>query len=352
MARQLPLSLPRRAHGFTLPELMVAVTIGLLILAGMSTLFVRNSRAQAEIEKANRQLENGRYGIELLTGDLRNAGFYGEFDPTPMPTPTALPDPCAASLAALAAALPLHVQGYDQGATAPGCVTDRRAGTDVLVVRHTRACVSGASDCQDDVSGPKFQASMCNSATELDSAAIDNYYRLDTNAGNLNRHQRDCTTAAASRRYETHVYFIANNDRSGDGIPTLKRAELRIGDDGNLGFEVVPLAEGIENLQLEYGVDTDGDGKPDLFTPDPGTASGCSDTACAAVNWRNVMSVKLNLLSRNTEQTLSYTDAHRYVLGHLADGSENRIAAANDHYKRHVFQSLVPMPNPIGRKQS
>jgi type IV pilus assembly protein PilW len=262
-----------------------------------------------------------------------------------------LPDPCAASLAALAAALPLHVQGYDSGATMPSCVLDRRSGTDVLVVRHTRPCVAGASDCQDDISGPLFQASLCNNASELDSTVVANYYRLATDTASLDRRQRDCATRAVVRRYETHIYYVANNDRSGDGIPTLMRAELRVLEDGNLGMVSAPLAEGIENLQLEYGVDTDGDGKPDLFTPDPGTASGCADAACAVANWRNVMSVKLNLLSRNTEATQGYTDARRYVLGHLADGSENRIAAANDHYKRHVFQSLVPMPNPIGRKQ-
>jgi type IV pilus assembly protein PilW len=343
--------LPRRARGFTLPELMVAITIGLLILAGMSTLFVRNSRAQSEIEKANRQLENGRYGIELLTTDLRNAGFYGEFDPTPIATPSTLPDPCAFSLASVAAALPFHVQGYDSSATMPGCLTDQRSGTDVLVVRHTRPCVSGASDCQDDVSGPLFQASMCNNATELDNASVTNYYRLDTNTGNLNRHERDCATVAPMRRYQTHIYYIANNDNGSDGIPTLKRAELRVQADGTLGFNPVPLAEGVENLQLEYGVDTDNDGKANLFTPDPGTANGCSDAACAAINWRNVMSVKINLLSRNTEQTPGYTDTRTYVLGHLSDGSDNGISAFNDHYKRHVFQSLVPMPNPIGRRQ-
>jgi type IV pilus assembly protein PilW len=343
--------LPRRARGFTIPELMVAITIGLLILAGMSTLFVRNSRAQSEIEKANRQLENGRYGIELLTGDLRNAGFYGEFDPTVLPTPAAMPDPCSASLAALTAALPLHVQGYDQDATMPGCLADRKSGTDVLVVRHTRPCVAGAADCQDDVSGPLLQASLCNSASELGSPVVTNQFRLDTNTANLNRTQRNCTTAAVTRRFQTHIYFIANNDRSGDGIPTLKRAELQVLDDGNLGLLTVPLAEGIENMQLEYGVDTDNDGRPDVFTPTPETANGCTTATCAVVNWRNVMAVKINLLSRNTEQTPGYTDNRRYVLGHLADGSDNTVAAANDHYKRHVFQSLMPLPNPIGRKQ-
>ncbi|GAB3454554.1 PilW family protein [Massilia terrae] len=343
----------RRARGFTLPELLVAIAIGLLILVGMTTLFVRNSRAQAEVEKANRQVENGRFGIDLLTTDLRNAGFYGEFDPTGMATPTSVPDPCGNSLAVLAAALPLHVQGYNNDAAAiPICVQDRRAGTDVLVVRHTRPCIAGASDCQEDVSGPLFQASLCNNDSELDNASITEYFRLDTSTTNLNRHKRDCTTVADTRRYETHIYFVANNDNGSDGIPTLKRAELRIASDGTLGFVIVPLAEGIENMQLEYGVDTDGDGKPDLFTPTPDSANGCTDAACAAANWRSVMSVRINLLARNTEATPGYTDTRSYVLGHLADGSNNTIAAANDHFKRHVFQSLVPMPNPIGRKQS
>lgn len=343
----------RRARGFTLPELMVAIAIGLLILAGMTTLFVRNSRAQAEIEKANRQIENGRFGVDLITGDLRNAGFYGEFDPTPLDTPTAVPDPCANSLAALAAALPLPVQGYDNtAASIPVCVQDQRPGTDVLVVRHTRPCISGASDCQEDVSGPLFQASLCNNASELGSGAVTDAFRLDTATANLNRTKLDCTTVADTRRYEVHIYYVANNDNPNDGIPTLKRYELRIQADGTLGFVPVPLAEGIENMQLEYGVDTDGDGKPDLFTPTPDSANGCSDTGCAAANWRNVMAVRINLLARNTETTLGYTDKHSYVLGHLADGSNNTIAARNDNYKRHVFQTLVPLPNPIGRKQS
>jgi type IV pilus assembly protein PilW len=333
---------PRRARGFTLPELMVAVTIGLLILAGMTTLFVRNSRAQAEVEKANRQVENGRFGIDLITTDLRNAGYYGEFDPTPLDTPAAVPDPCANSLAALAAALPLHVQGYDSGDTTPVCVQDQRAGTDILVVRHTRPCVVGDSYCQEDVSGPLFQASLCNNQSELDSSSITAYFRLDTDASKLDRHKRDCTTKADTRRYETHIYFVANNDNDGDGIPTLKRAELRLGADGTLGFVTVPLVEGIENMQLEYGIDTDGDGQPDMFTPAPGTAD----------NWRGAMSVRISLLARNTEATPGYIDKRKYVLGHLADGTDNVIAAANDAYKRHVFQTLVLMPNPIGRKQS
>jgi type IV pilus assembly protein PilW len=355
-----PRHLPQRRHarGFTIAELLVSVAIGLVILAGMTTMFVKNSRAQVEIEKANRQVENGRYAIDVLTGDLRNAGFYGEFDPTVLPTPAALPDPCAATLAALQGALPLHVQGYDDGASLPSCISDVRAGTDVLVVRRTSTCVTDDPTCDTgDIDGPLFQASLCNNASELDSGNPADFYALDTDASRLTRHQRNCTAAAGSgtlavsRRYLTHIYFVANNDKRGDGIPTLKRAELRLVD-GALGFTTIaPLAEGVDNLQLEYGIDTDNDGLANLFSTAPGTANGCAEPACAAANWRNVVSVKLHLLSRSTEPTQGYTDRKTYVLGVDAAGDTKQVAAANDAYKRHVFQSLVPLPNPAGRKQ-
>lgn len=346
------LPLPRRARGFTMAELMVAVTVGLLILAGMTSLFVRNSRAQAEIEKANRQIENGRYGIDVITADLRNAGFYGEFDPTPLGEPTALADPCSTDPVAIKAALPLHVQGYD-GST-PSCLTDVRAGTDVLVVRHTRSCVAGSADC-DDVDGPLFQASLCS--TELAMSTIpENWFQLDTDPAKLTRTGRDCTTAAVTRRFLTHIYYVANNDKPNDHIPTLKRAELQLRD-GTLQFVDVPLAEGIENLQLEYGIDTNGDGKVDMYSADPTNAvdptvaAGCSAGSCGPRNWHNVLTVRLNLVARNTQETPGFKDTRQYKLGHKADGTEYVQAAANDAYKRHVFQSLVPMPNPIGRKQ-
>jgi type IV pilus assembly protein PilW len=328
-----PHSLSRRpaGQGFSIPELLVAVAIGMLILAGMVTLFVRNSRTQNEVERANRQIENGRYAIALLSTDLRNAGFYGEFDPTPLANPPGVPDPCSPTLPALRAALPLHIQGYAAGDTLPSCISDVKPGTAVLVVRHTRSCISGNPDCDaDGIDGPLFQASLCDNLSELGSGDPANHYALDTVATGLTRHQRDCTpaagtgTLAVSRRFMTHIYFVANNDQDGDGIATLKRAELRL-TDGRLGFVTVPLVEGIDDMQFDYGIDTSGDGVPDLYTAAPGGAAGCAQPDCAARNWRNALTVRVSVLARN-----------------LDNGGSN---------KRHAFQSTVLMPNPAGRKQ-
>jgi type IV pilus assembly protein PilW len=328
MHRHLP---PRAAaRGFTLPELLVAVAVGLLILAGMTSLFVRNSRAQQSVERANRQIENGRYAIDVISTDLRNAGYYGEYDPTELAAPPGVPDPCALTVGALKAALPLHVQGYDAGAAMPGCITDQKSGTDVLVVRHTRACVKGNPNCDaSDPAGPLFQASLCNNPSELGSGNPADHYALDTDQSTLTRHARDCTQVAGSgslapiRRFLTHIYFVANNDNSGDGIPTLKRAELRLVD-GSLKFVIVPLVEGVDTLQLQYGMDTDNDGLVDTWTATPDGANACAQPACAAANWRNVLSVRVALLAKNT------------------DG----VAGV----KSQPFQTTVLMANPTGRK--
>ena len=70
----------RRQFGLSLIELMVSVTLGLLILSGVLVVFVNTSAARNEVERTSRQIENGRYASELLTEDLRLAGFYGELN--------------------------------------------------------------------------------------------------------------------------------------------------------------------------------------------------------------------------------------------------------------------------------
>lgn len=346
---------PRRQQGFTLVELMVAVTIGLLLLGSLSALFVNNNHAQMEIERANRQVENGRYAMQLLNGDLRNAGFYGEFDTNLMTLPTALPNPCGKDVAAMRDAIALHVQGYDDD-NPLDCLSDVRDNTDIVVVRHTATCIVGAADCEPaSAGGPFFQASGCDNMFELGSGNVANYFQIGILTTGFSLHKRDCGvgmgtgTAAPIRRLLTHIYFVANNSQSGDGIPTLKRAEVST-QGGVFSIDIVPLAEGIENMQIEYGMDTNADGVADLFTTTPGSALACGDETCAVVNWNNVVAVKMNLLSRTLTKSMGYTDTKSYTLGNGADGQPLVIAATRDQYKRHVFSALIALPNPAGRK--
>jgi type IV pilus assembly protein PilW len=336
-------------HGYTIVELMVSITIGLLILAALVGLFAGNSRERAEIERSNQQTENGRYALQLLGDDLRNAGYLASFNPGtvagPNPqlnVPAAPPDACATDRATLNSALTVAVQGYDNGANAPACLpADLRAGTDVLVVRRASTCAVGTANCDPQVAGDVYlQASGCT--TEFSAGT---YYALDSNIGNLSLHQKDCATLAPLYQLRTHIYFIANNDKPGDGIPTLKRAELGAGV-----FTVVPLVEGVENLQLEYGLDTNvpTTGTPALYTADPNTYNACAPATCVGY-WRNTVAVKISVLTRNLTVTPGYTDSKTYTLGLTAAGVANVVGPFNDGYKRHMYTSVARLYNPAGR---
>lgn len=365
--------MPNREAGFSLVELMIGMVLGLLIMAGLITVFVQSNQTRSEIERNNRQIESGRYAMSLLTEDLRMAGYFGTFDPyqtiiKPNGPPlggaspiTSMPDPCNATLTGNASSWDksyfFHIQGIDNAATIPGCLTDVKTGTDIVVIRRASTCVAGptaGASCDAPISGvPYFQASNCYQAGELATntgatSASDylSYFVLntDTSASVMNKHAINCTTRADYSRYLVRIYFVANNNAAGDSVPTLKRAEL-----GATGFTIVPLVEGIENLQIEYGVDKDGDGVIDAYTADPGIYNGCTGASCV-VNWLSTYSVSVNILARNTEPTIGYSDAKTYQLGQKADGTNNTFGPYGDPYKRHVYNSAVRLDNPAGRR--
>lgn len=362
-------------RGLSLIELMIAITLGLVVLSALVVIFANSSRSRTEMERSNRQIENGRYAAELLATNLRMAGYLAEFDPSEVSDPAALPDPCATATADLITALPLHVQGANDAtnATKPSCISDLKIGTDILVVRRSSACVAGSAGCAPFQNGaPHIQASLCTptvggyelavsipSKTEVvppasnATAYATHYYTLDTSIGAFTKHKNNCTTSADIYRYHVHIYFVANNNEPGDGIPTLKRAELGAGS-----FSVAPLVEGIEQMQIDYGIDTDSDGVPNGYTQNPSAYASCSGIDCVK-NWRNVMAVRVHLLARNIESSVGYSDSRTFALGFKDDGSVitagvgsgNDITLDNSRYKRHVFTETVRLANPSWRRQ-
>lgn len=363
-ARLQPRPAPRRQAGFSLVELMVSLTVGLVVVAAMTTMFVQSSRARNANDRANRQTESGRYALQLISTDLQQAGYFDAFDAdasskTYQAPPAATPDPCITTLTALAQNLSLPVQGYDSPGSNPlgNCgITDIKAGTDVLVVRRASTCVAGPTadtGCDPAAAGDiLFQASLC--PNEIAAAS---YYKLDTNTANLTLHQQDCATLANYRRLQVHIYYIANNNKPNDGVPTLKRWELGAANP-------VPLVDGIEDLQVEYGIDfsptsgagagllLNGDGVPDAVTASPDGYNGCSNLThpTCAQYWQAVVTANVHILARNVTLNPGYKDTKTYTLGLNAAGTANTRGPYNDGYGRHVFQGLVRLNNANARR--
>lgn len=351
-------------------ELMIGITLGMIVIAGVTGVFINSNQTRNEIERANRQLENGRYASTMIADDLRMAGFLSSFDPyrsiifsslPPLSGASALtgvPDPCVTSVTGANSSLIntffVHIQGVDTAAsTLPSCVSDVKAGTDILVIRRLSSCVAGptaGSGCDAVLVGaPYFQASNCNAAGELatntgSTTDYQAYFGLSTDVSTLTKRNLDCATTAGYRRLLVRIYFVANNNVGSDGVPTLKRAEL-----GATGFTIIPLVDGIENLQLEYGMDTNNDGLVDVFNSNPNTYGSCAGVACVS-NWLKVYSAKVHVLARGVTTSAGYTDTKTYVLGKKSDGTDNTFGPFPDGYKRSVFTSTVRAENPAGRR--
>ena len=331
----------RRAAGFSLVELMISMAIGLMLVGTVLVVFSNASSARSELERNSRQFENGRYAVELLTDDLRAAGFFGDVDVDALAAPAALPDPCSTVPAQWAAALPIHVQGYESGTGGPACLpADAKSNADIVVVRRVKTCVAGVAGCEPAMPGkPYLQATLCNA----DSIP---YVVGPFGATEFPLMRKDCITPAALREYLVNVYFISTGNRAGRDIPTLMRLELT-----GSTMAQVPLVEGIEEMTLEYGVDDDGDGQPDAYTANPSlyTYAGCA--VCTAVhNWSNVVAVRLYLLARSPDPSPGYVDTKRYALGHDAAGNAITVGPKHDAYRRHVYAALVRIANPAGRR--
>jgi len=321
--------------GFSLIELMIAMAIGLFLMLGLTTLLINVSASHTEMQKSSAQIENGRYATQVLSEDLRLAGYYGEYAPVGYDLPE---KPCLPPVAPVSPNMPSPV-GYDLTAVAAdfSCLSNIQAGTGVLVVRRTQTVVAATA-----VAGTTYlQVSQCNA----DSTATPFMFGTIASTGGFTLRKIDCdsTKPATLRKFVIHIYYISscNVCAPSDGIPTLKMVEYV---DGAIQAPVA-LVEGIEDMQLDYGLDDNGDGSPDRYVVAPTVTLPATTT-----DWANVMAVRVNLLARNIAPTVGYDDSKTYALG-LAKPNYTVPAGVARTYKRHAYNTLVRLENPSGRRE-
>ncbi len=345
----LRLALPAQ-RGFTLVELMVTLTLGLFLAFGLIRVFASSNQSYYALSQAAEQIENGRYAVEMVKKDLMHAGYFGEFA-FAAPAGTTLPNPCITSPTDggvgaqddLRDALSFYIQGYNAPATSPiSCIHDNNHvdGTDILVIRRVSTIAATGALTANDV---------YLQATAESTNASNPILKVGADSTVFNLRKKDGVTAAEIRKYMVRIYYVSPCSVPASGtvcgadadggrpIPTLKRLDMAVNPTTNaLEMRVETIAEGIENFQIEYGVDTDGDG----------LADGNFVTAPAGVaNWSDVVSAQIHMLARNVRPTAGYTDDKTYNLG------TGVSVTPNDNFRRHAFSSQVRLVNPAGRRE-
>jgi len=345
--RARPSSKPR-SRGVTLIELMVAIAISLFMIGALVALYVSNSVARTELDRSSRQIENGRFAIDMMRDDIALAGFYGEVAPGEVASFVET-NPCATATASMGwstsptVQAPAPVQGPNTAGPPPampaipvawGCGTlHQRANTGYLVVRRV---LPSAIDAGTTLANTNYLQS--NGCKTVDTPFI---FAAGPGATNFTLTGTNCVNTSLVRLYQSRLYFIADCGvcTPSDGVPTLKVLELS----GNQIIERV-IADGIEDLQFEFGLDTDNDGVVDNYA-----------AAAAATAWPNVVAVRIRLIARTTSESPEYTDAGKtYDRGALFDpaGTPYTAPAGAEKYKRRAYVAVVALPNVSGPRET
>jgi type IV pilus assembly protein PilW len=352
----------RRQRGFSMLELMIGMTIGLIIVAAMSSLYVASRGVYRVNESLARVQEAGRIALDVLQEDARAGGFTGcRSRNLPAGQILVLARPAVQLAGAVDA-----VRGFEDGAgwTNPTAIVRLRG--DVLNVRRAVG-VGDEIAAGTDVAGARVTLkNNCTGLRRGDYVALGSCDRLvvlrvtntpaqtcsaamtpvviehaaggaDDGGGNGNNgivsggtsHQilqpLNADSRAVAFRYEDVSYFIGRNPA---GRPSLYRAVA--------GGAVEELVENIEDMDLVYGVDTSA--LPDGIADDYRRADAVTD-------WGQVVSVRATVVVAGPEDNIA-PGGQTIAFGTTASGTQATMTAA-DRRLRQVFTGTITLRNRL-----
>jgi type IV pilus assembly protein PilW len=327
-------------RGLTLIELMIAITLGMIISGSILTVYVNTSRNFALDGSHARMQENARYALRVLGEDLVMADFWGQVISTDTITTALAPTPgdCGDAPSLFVPDTALLFNNYHESppvAQFAPCATvtaNRQGDSDVLVIKRVAGTPTASvfvDTADTDGDGNTTEVLSVGTGSLVNEMV---YLRTNGTTGSLIDDAAPAnppTVGWADWRYIPRLYFVRDFFvAAGDNTPTLCRLDL---DDDDLD-DLMCVAEGIEDLHLEFGIDTDIDGDPDFYTAIP-----------TAAEMPAAVTARIHVLARSLEQIPFYTNSKAYQLGDKA------IAAINDGFIRKVFSTTVALRNSAQR---
>lgn len=298
-----------RQRGFSLVELMVASTIGLVLLTALVALFLSSKVSHTDTERRGFLYDNGRYALAALGDELRLADFWGAARPTDIVSHAQL-DALVSDCSGNAAGYGYNVSLWASTAASTSvatCLTNTQTSSDVLFIKHVASTPTLAANI---AAGRTYLAANASKAILFDGAdtAPTTVTGGDVPNGQI-------------WEYVATAYYVSTATA---GLPTLMRQRL-VGSTWSTAEEV---AAGVERVRLLFGVDSSGDGVPDSYVN------------AASADWANVVAVKIYLLMRSAASDPTYSDTKTYQLGDITVDPN-----PDDGYHRTVFDTTVSLRN-------
>ncbi len=330
-------------HGVGLVEIMVAMVIGLVLMAGMFRVYLGTKRSHQMQDTLSQRQESARFAALTLTGDAQMTGFRG----------------CLRDSGAVRNTLNdasdflydfrRHVQGFDAqpdgwSPSLADTIPEPVPGTDVLTLRgitdprvfitDDMPSVSADLKTNEDLDPAPLADGDIVLISDCGGAAVFQITNYTVASGNIVHNTGALfapgnATKDLGRRYSagsqifrlsTTSYFIAAG-ANGTG-PALWR---------QVGAEPAQeLAAGVENLQVLYGEDSDADQVADDWR-----------TAGAVVDWGSVVALRVALLVAGVRDRVADADPRQFVLldelaGPFNDGRVRRVLSFTVALRNHL----------------
>jgi type IV pilus assembly protein PilW len=311
-------------RGFSLVELMIAVALGIFLTGGMIALFVNSNQTYRVQENLSRLQENGHFATNFLTQDIRMADYWG----------------CLTSSVVITNRLNLGTD-YDDFANAitatentglngADSITIKRVVPSEIYVQSIPASIAApltvgpnsglavndivlVSDCAD---GDIFQVTGIAGNNIAHAATV----ATSTHPGNAdNQFGKEYGPDSQMYKMIYSTYTIAAGT---GGQPTLRRSIN--------GSAPQDLVEGIENMQIKYGVDTDADNTANFYVDGGGLT---------AAQMNQVISVRIGLVTTTLENNLSTQAVPYNLFGVTVTPTDRRV--------RRVFNTTIAVRNRL-----
>lgn len=323
------------AAGFSLIELMVSITIGLVLIAGVTGIFIASKRNYNQDSQVTPMQDNLRFAMAMMQQNVEMAGYWSSvFVPASIAFDATMPK--AADWAGCGAAtfdgfLDSITYGYTSSTVSTVSVNNAAPADAVAAF----PCLI-ASEYQNGTDAIYIRRLLGAPVADADLKAGHIYVRENGTQGLLfvmGAAAPGYPTGAIVQNWEfdASVFFVRNYyQTAGDGVPTLSRMYLTsVG--GKLVWKEEYLAPGIENLQVQYGINSiPSTGKrPTYFTSTPTTTEIAE-----------AVSARISLLARSVGSVSSYTNNKTYAI------ADSAAYAPNDHFYRKLLESTFVLRNP------
>ncbi len=326
--------LKRKQNGLSLIELMIALGLSMVLTLGVIQIFMSSKQTSRVQNSLARLQENARFALDLLAHDVRMAGQLGCNSNAAVVNNSGTLRAIGGGIFGYEYSGGLSVELLVGNGSNPGA-GNIVANTDSLIVMHAAATGISASSTHNTITatshgftqGEPLIISDCDNADLFVAGAVTD--DTITIGNGIFSKSHDLAKAQLSR-LNYNAYYI----RSNNGQHNLYRSYVN-NSGSSIGITTEPLLEGIEDFQVLYGEDINGDGNLIRYV----------DAIDADMS--KVVSIRIHLLLATLEDNLASTNQQYWYLNCDAE-APNTVAlcdAADDRRLYRSFTTTVQLRN-------